>query len=136
PDGDFLVVGLSPLLTPKTNQIPMELLDQIKSRRDLLYYHWEMTQERVFESKYVSQANDLAHLRKGLSQLLVGWLDEMAKRLGNTATEIALLSPTELKLVRKSHVGLTGAELVTLARWLNSPSFPHYEPPPPILRKP
>src|SRR5204863_6750551 len=61
PEGDFLVVGLSPLLTPKTNQIPMELLDQIKSRRDLLYYHWEMTQERVFESKYVSQANDLAH---------------------------------------------------------------------------
>ena len=45
------------------------------------------------------------------------WLGEIEPSLGNTTTEISVTSPQELTLVRKSHLGLTGVELIALAHW-------------------
>jgi hypothetical protein len=44
-------------------------------------------------------------------------------KLGNTATEITADSPA-VGGARKSHLGFTGVELVSLARWLESTNFP------------
>jgi hypothetical protein len=52
------------------------------------------------------------------------WLMAIEPRLGNSATEIAAISPAEWSLVRKSHIGFTGVELVALALWLESANFP------------
>ena len=52
------------------------------------------------------------------------WQCLAAPLLGNTVTEITLTGPREITLVRKSHLGFTGFELVMLTRWLNDPHFP------------
>jgi hypothetical protein len=59
------------------------------------------------------------------------WLESVASHLGNTITEITVASPRELQLRRTSHLGLTGMELLILAEWLDSGSFPwcNYELP-------
>jgi hypothetical protein len=51
-------------------------------------------------------------------------VDAAAPKLGNTITEISLVSPQELALVRSSHIGFNALELVTLANWIESPTFP------------
>jgi hypothetical protein len=52
------------------------------------------------------------------------WMIAVEPKLGNTATEITADSPAVWSLVRKSHIGFTGIELVALARWLESTNFP------------
>jgi hypothetical protein len=52
------------------------------------------------------------------------WLMAVAPKLGNTITEIAITSPNELTLTRKSDLGCNGLEIVLLARLLENPSFP------------
>ena len=47
------------------------------------------------------------------------WLTEVAPLLGNTITEEVQASPTRLTFVRKSHLGLTGIELIFIARALS-----------------
>jgi len=47
------------------------------------------------------------------------WLTNAAPHLGNIVTAITYVSPTELKLVRQGHIGLTAFELTRLARWLD-----------------
>ena len=54
------------------------------------------------------------------------WITAVGPKLGNTVTEVTANSPKEWSLVRKSHVGFTGAELVALARWLESTNFPRF----------
>ena len=52
------------------------------------------------------------------------WMIAVEPKLGNAATEIFADSPAQWSLVRKSHIGFTGVELVALARWLESTHFP------------
>ena len=52
------------------------------------------------------------------------WLDEMERRLGNCATEMVAVSPTEWSMTRRSPIGLTAAELVGLLGWTESLDFP------------
>jgi len=64
----------------------------------------------------------------------VKWAGTVAPLLGNTGTKITQTGAGELTLVRSSHIGLTGFELATLLRWVESPGFPlTFEPPPPVL---
>jgi hypothetical protein len=53
------------------------------------------------------------------------WLDAIEPRLGNTVTELREISPRELQLVRTSHAGLNGLELLAMANWLESTNFPN-----------
>ena len=43
----------------------------------------------------------------------------IALHLGNTVTDMTQTGPSELTLVRKSHAGFTGFELLALARALD-----------------
>jgi len=122
---ELVVGGLFPP-SPLTNPPPADLISQVNSQPKLVYYDWEITQARLASWRVVFQ---LAAMVSGKSQFSTNnaalpWLLAAEPRLGNTATEIAANSPAEWSLVRKSHVGLTGVELVALALWLESTNFP------------
>ncbi|MEO5802887.1 MAG: hypothetical protein ABIR24_05105 [Verrucomicrobiota bacterium] len=132
----FLLGGLFPI-APNTNLPPSELFGQVSNHNDLVYYDWEITQERLSQWMILGQLLPLfprepivstnAALRKGFVPAKVPehkWLAAIAPKLGNTITEITFKAPNELNLVRKSHLGLNSIELVLLSHWLAGPNFP------------
>lgn len=134
---DYLLVGLVPL-PAQSKRPPKELFAQLQGRNDLLYYDWEITEARLLQSRGLYQVLDMVHLRPmaGTNDPSFKWFDQAAPRLGNSVTEMSMTSRTELKVVRKSHIGFTGFELATMMRWLDSPNFPlKYEPRPSIRNK-
>jgi len=115
--------------------VPPDLFAQLTGRKNLLYYDWEITQERLVHARPLYQLLDILHRRQFTPTNTPShkWLREVGPLLGNTVTEVTLDAPKQLTLVRKSHLGLTGFELYTLARWIESRGFPlKFEPPPPI----
>jgi hypothetical protein len=131
-DEGFALAGLFPIIKPQ-RPLPPELLSQINGRTNLVLYDWELTAQRVSGWRHV----------KGLYRLLAGytppptnyageaWLSDtnVMGRLGNTGTEVTLISPRELAALRNSSLGLTGLELVALLRWLDDPAFPSLSEP-------
>jgi hypothetical protein len=112
---------------------PPELFAQFMGRTNVMYYDWEITEQALLHSRQMWQILDILERRSlsGTNQASSNWTFDMASHLGNTVTEVTLSTPNELTLVRKSHIGFTGFELVALSRWFDSPSFPFgYEPPP------
>jgi hypothetical protein len=124
---NFVVGGLFRQLRTKRPP-PAELLEQFVPRPDVLYYGWEITQARLSQWRHLSQLYSVMADQPQLSTNMAAlrWLLmlETEPLLGNTVTEITAVSPTELSLVRRSHMGFNGVELVALARWFESPSFP------------
>ena len=117
----------------RSNTAPAELFEQVLNRTNLLYYDWELTQERLAHGRQLFQLLDIIHYRRIQSTNVLSqrWLLDLRPLMGNTITEVTLTSPKELSFVRKSNFGFTGFELALLARWLSSPGFPlTYEPPP------
>jgi len=129
---DYFLFGLLP---PSTRMLPppSEIFAQLENRQDLVYYDWEITQDRLEQARFLYQIIDMTQLRTlaSTNEPSFRWAEQVAPRLGNCVTEVVVTSPKELKLTRKSHIGFTGFELATLLRWLDSPNFPlDYEPPP------
>jgi hypothetical protein len=122
---DFILGGLFPPV-PRNHPPPHDLLAQFLERKDLVYYDWEITEARLAQWRVMAQLfaviADKPQLTTNTAAL--PWLMKVEPQLGNTVTEIASNSPKEWALIRKSHLGFTGAELVTLARWLESTNFP------------
>jgi hypothetical protein len=132
PAGEFLFAGLFPM-APRTNSAPAELFSQVASRTNLVYYDWELSQERLPHARHTFQLLDIISGRQlsPAGSASQQWLTNLPPYLGNTITEVILTSPKELSLVRKSDLGLTGFELALLARWFDSPGFPmRYQAPP------
>ncbi|MBM3876026.1 MAG: hypothetical protein FJ386_04805 [Verrucomicrobia bacterium] len=134
PSGSFILGGLMSGIVPQgvnTNPAPAELLAQL-GRTNLVYYDWEVTQFRL---QQVRQTRQLLQLLGGPGAGLMGrtpgqaWLDAIAPQLGNTITEATIDGPKELRVIRNSHAGLTGFELLMLARWLDNPDFPAWREP-------
>ena len=101
-------------------------------RTNLVYYDWEITGERLRHAIQLHQFYDIVNGRPfpGTNVPTQKWLHAIQPHLGNTATEVMVVSPRELLLARKSHLGFTGFELASLARWVESAGFPlRYEPP-------
>jgi len=137
-DSDYILAGLLPP-APTTKQAPRELLAQFEGRTNLLSYDWEITENRLTQAKLLYQIVDMTHLRTlvGTNAPTAKWVEQAARKLGNTVTEVTLDSPKELKLVRKSPMGLTGFELASVLRWMDSQGFPlDYQPPPPAKHTP
>lgn len=134
PAGEFLLGGVfAPSLN--TNPPPRELLAEITTSKDLVYYDWEITEERLKQVRILGQLWDILFRSPGpASESISGssasqaWLLAVGKHLGNSVTQARVSSPQELSLVRRSHLGLTGMELVFLARWLDDPQFPFSSP--------
>jgi len=125
---EFLFGGLFPN-TLLTNRPPPELLGQVYPRTNLVYYDWEVTQERLIQWRYL---DDLTHIAIGpnhkpnlrTESTSVQWLGNISTNLGNSVTEITFVDNNRLGLERKSTLGLTGCELEWLANWLESREFP------------
>jgi len=135
PGGDFVLGGLMSGIVPQganTNPAPAELLAQL-NRTNLVYYDWEVTQQRLQQWR---QTRQLLQLLSGPGPGNFGrtpgqaWLDAIGAELGNTITEAVVSGPSELKLIRNSHSGFTGIELLLLMRWLDNPAFPLWAYPP------
>ena len=112
---EYLYGGIFPrskVHMPVTNS----LYAQVRGRTNLVYYDWEITEERLSHSRGLYQLAALAAWRKpGTNTASRQWLDKIGSLLGNTVTEITQTAPNELFLARKSHLGFTGFELATLS---------------------
>lgn len=123
---EFLFAQMLPM--PVSPKKPPAELFAFMSRTNLAYYDWEITQERLMGWRKIYQVGLLAFMRQSPvtnapSQRL---LDELSvgKRLGNSITEVSVTGPSELTFMRYSPVGLTGVEIVSALRWLDSSNFP------------
>lgn len=119
------IAGLFPLIN-QPRPVPDALLTQLDSAKNLVYYHWEITQNRIDSSKNLFQL--LAFLA-GQPQMKADgaglrWLGAVAPKMGNAVTIVTAPAPQTLELVRKSYFGFTGLELAAVVRWLESESCP------------
>lgn len=130
--GEVLMGGLFPLL-PGTNPPPAELVAQFLPRRDLVYYDWEITQERLTQWRILDQVHAIVTLMGSSGMPPSGsfldlpgqkWMLALAPLLGNSATEIIVVGPNEIRFSRKSHSGFSSVEILLLSKWLNHPAFP------------
>jgi hypothetical protein len=122
---DFLVGGLFPP-SPVTNPPPADLLEQLATQPRLVYYDWEISEARLHQWRIIAQLFAIIADKPQLTTntAALPWLVAIESKLGNTITEITADAPAEWSLLRKSHIGFTGIELVALARWLESTNFP------------
>lgn len=130
---DYLFFGMFPRV-PASNQPPAELFSQLGNRKDLAYYDWEITGPRLAHARQLHQLAFIINKQLLPDTKSAGeqWLQALGDVIGPTITEIAVKSPTELSLVRKSHIGFTGFELATFSLWLESGGFPmRFNPRPP-----
>jgi len=93
---------------------------------NLVYYHWEITAERL---KLLPQLTQLAlmvtrHRQLDAQSAAGKWLAAVGPTLGNSVTEVTQTAPNQLTFVRKASGGLTAVELTALANWLETPNFP------------
>jgi len=138
PSGDFLFAGVFPN-NPKGKPLPPELLTLL-GQTNLVYYHWEITAERL---KLLPQLTQLAlmvtrHRQLDAQSAAGKWLNRVGPTLGNTVTEVRQTAPNELSFTRKAPGGLTAVELTALANWLEAPNFPGCDlrMPPPKFKHP
>ena len=115
-----LEVGLFPLELPTGKPAPAELFAQVTSSTNLLYYDWEITQERLGQWRPISQlyamlSNQDLHEGNAVSEL---WLNAIQPKLGNSGSKLTQTGTNEITFTRSAPLGLTALELVTLARWV------------------
>jgi hypothetical protein len=139
PAGDFLVGEFFPN-TPITKPLPPELFARL-GRTNLIYYHREITAERL---KLLPQLTQLAlmltrHKQLDTKSAAAKWLDRIGQTPGTAVTEITQTAPDEWSLKRTAPAGLTAIELIALANWLEATNFPgcdlHLPPPRPFKPK-
>src|SRR6185312_8370426 len=112
-DSNYVFGGLFPLTNPGRKPAPPELIAQVTSRTNLLYYDWEITGERLDQWRQISQLIAIIKNQFSGNTNLVSerWLKGMEPKLGNCVTEITLANPRELSLVRRSAIGVSSFEL-------------------------
>ncbi len=103
-----------------------ELLNEMSSPTNLLYFDWELTAPRVQSWLYIGQALRVAlgRVQPPLDSAGMNWLRVVMPRLANSTTTITVTRPDALTFARKSTAGLTAPELHLLVDWLESPQFP------------
>jgi hypothetical protein len=121
----FLHAGIFPV-APPTNPPPHQLFQQLNSQTNLLCYDWEITQDRLNQLRPLLQLVSVFLTVSPMSTNSTAskWLDALEPRLGEAVTEVSRVSPREMNIVRKSHIGLNGLEILSLANWLEGTNFP------------
>ena len=122
---EYLFGGNFPL-PPKHAPAPEELYAQVRGRTNLVYYDWEITENRLYHGNQFYQLASMVDGRRlpTTNTASQRWIAAISPKLGNSTTEITQTGAQEFVLVRKSHLGFTGFELATFSRWLESPEFP------------
>ncbi len=124
PAGHFLMAGLF-TKPPRAKAFPPNLLTELNKPK-LVYYHWELTGERLPQVLQISQLGLLMTRHKQLDarSAAAKWVQKIGPALGPTTTEISATGPSELTGVRAAPAGLTAVELFALANWLEATNFP------------
>ena len=126
--GQFLMAGVFPN-TARSKPLPPELFARL-AQPNLLFYHWEITAVRMGDRfDQLPQFTQLvlmltSHRQLGGESAGMKWLRKFTPALGNTVTEIFSTGPAEMSFTRTAPGGLTAAEILALASWLEAPDFP------------
>jgi hypothetical protein len=131
----YLVAGLFPANQEKAKPAPPELFAQLKKQKNLVYYDWEITQERLKQWRPIWQAAQIVRGKSFGPSASDRWIEAITPKLQNTITEAFLEGPNRLKLVRNSQSGLSALELVLLAHALD-PNDVHDRPALPAGQQP
>jgi len=136
PAGDFLVGGFFSN-APRSAPLPPGLVAAL-NQPNLIYYHWEVTAERLGELPQMSQLMLMLTRHRQLDgESAAGkWLNRISPALGISITEATQIAPNELAFKRTAPGGLTAIELLAFANWLDAPQFPALDlrMPPPRIR--
>ena len=138
PAGQFLFWEPFPN-TPKSKPLPPELFQRLATK-DLVFYHWEITAERMPQLLQLSQFSLMVTRCRQLEDTTASfkWLQRIGAALGNTDTEITQSGPAEFTFARKTPGIFTATELFMLANWLEATNFPGCDlklpPPSPRLK--
>ena len=124
PAGQFLVAAGFPN-TPRSKPLPQDLFTRL-AQKNLRYYHWEITAERIPTLLQLSQFALMVswHKQLGENAAALKWLQLIGPKLGNTVTEVFQTAPDEMTFSRKAAGGFTAFELFALANWLEADNFP------------
>ena len=124
PEGDFIMGGFFPS-PPLTKPLPPELLARLNTK-DLVFYHWEITAERMPQILNLAQLGLVltSHKQMDADAPVGKWVLKLTPKLGNTVTTITQSGPAEMTFSRTAPGGLTAAEFFALATWMSADNFP------------
>lgn len=122
--GGFLVGGFFPI-PPGSESLPPEFYNLLTTPK-LVYYHSEITSERLKPLPQVVQLMLLISRHRQLSGLADKWITKIGPALGSTVTTAVQSGPQEVTFARRAPGGLTALEFFTLALWLEAPNFPGF----------
>ena len=121
PHSSFVTMGLFPVVGQSDKPAPAELLQQL-NKKDLVYYDWEITGERLRQFIPIWQVAHLMgqHYRPVNTTPSGKFLQALKQNVGNTVTTGTLENANRIKFVRQSHLGFNALELVALAHLFDS----------------
>jgi hypothetical protein len=130
-NGDFLLADVFPM-PPFGRMAPTNLYGAFE-RDNVVFYHWEITATRLGALPELTQFFLLLTKHRQFEENSAAgrWLNRIGPTLGNNVTEVVQTGPAELTFTRTGAAGLTGAELMALANWLEAPNFPGCDLSPP-----
>lgn len=120
----FIFGGFFPP-SPRTKPMPPELLKQLRTGTNIVWYDWEFTglcSEGWINISQISK-HTLGYARLTHLPAFV-WLDTVQTNLGNCTTVIKKETPSKLVFTRDSAIAFSSVELNLLVDWLESPDFP------------
>ncbi|HEV2454973.1 MAG TPA: hypothetical protein VGY98_11965 [Verrucomicrobiae bacterium] len=123
PSGDYLFAEVFPNVPGSE---PPEALMQEVTRENRVFYHWEVTPQRLKDLPRLTQLALVLSQHRQLDQGSTAgkWLNRIGPTLGDSVTEVTEASPSKLTFTRSAPAGLTAIELLGLAEWLEAPNFP------------
>jgi hypothetical protein len=95
----------------------------VTSRTNLLIYDWELTGPRFLQIRPVAQVLPMA-VNKPIPEYRDAgnqWIFSIVSKLQNAITEVAMVNPRELSLVRRSDLGFSAFELWAMLQWVAGP---------------
>ncbi len=123
--GQFLLAGAFPNSPKSSGPIPPDLFSRL-AQKNLVFYHWEITAERIPTLLQLSQFTLMVSWHKQLegNSAALKWIQAAGGKLGNTVTEVFQTGPDEMTFSRKAPGAFTAVELFALGNWLEADNFP------------
>lgn len=141
-DRALLLAGLTPMPS-NGNPAPETLVRELTGRTNLVRYDWETSGARIVMSnnrpteaigrlpqlKELAQYGRLLEARAGATVPAAGpdaeiaipgadWIRVASPLLGDTVTDLSVTGPDEMRLLRRSRLGLDSRELLRLLAWI------------------
>jgi hypothetical protein len=122
--GDFLYGGFFPN-DSGSGPLPAQLAGELNAP-GTVYYHWELTSDRLKELPELTQLILMTSEYRQLAGDSAGenWLKSLKFKEVPTITVAGESAPTKVQFIRTAPGGLTALEFLALANWLDSPDFP------------